>query len=402
MVRRVVIVGAVVVTALAVAGFAPGCADIPDPSDCDGSIPYECCQCSWPDDCPPWNPHPRPIPDWCMPLIIDAGCPPAYIWDASACQQHDGGTDGGMSTFCSSGTCVPSAPESWKQVAFALTWPELPPACPEDAPRLVFEGSPAPPDQACPACSCDAPEGSCSLPTTWTVSSEVCPGGAGVKTNFDPPTGWDGSCSSANAIAQGKLCGGVPCVQSLTLSLPVIDEKPCAPRMEGWVDLPTPRLWDDGPRRPTGRACASEKPLTSCSGQGCGKTNSAFGACILHDGDQVCPDGWTGDRHVLYQHVDDARACTPCGCDPPSGGVCQVKWRAFSDSSCSTEVNANNISAGMMVPACYALDPGIALSGKSAELLNYTKGSCAPTGGELVGDLKLDGQVTVCCHSTTM
>lgn len=307
-----------------------------------------------------------------------------------------------MSSLCSSGTCVPKAPESWKHVAFALTWPELPPACPEDAPSLVFEGSPEPPAQTCPTCLCDAPEGTCSLPTTWTVSSEVCPGGSGVKTSFDPPSGWDGSCSSTNAIAQGKLCGGVPCVQSITLSLPVINEKPCTPQMEGWVDLPIPKLKADGPRMATGRACASAKPLPSCSGAGCSKTNSAFGACILHDGDQVCPDGWAGDRHVLYQHIDDARLCTPCGCDAPSGGSCQVKWRAFSDSSCTTEVAANDVSAGMIGPACYALNSGIALAGKSAELLDYTKGSCTPTGGELVGDLALAGQVTVCCQSRTM
>jgi hypothetical protein len=406
MVRPVIIFGAVLVTTLAVAAFAPGCADIPLPSDCDGSIPYECCQCSWPDDCPPWNPNPRPIPDWCLPLIIDAGCPPAYIYDASICDQQDGGTEGGMSgmsSFCSSGTCVPSAPQAWKHVTFALTWPELPPACPEDAPNLVFEGSPEPPAQACPTCSCDAPEGSCSLPDTWTVSSANCdnPNG-GVKTNFDPPSGWDGSCSDSNAIPQGKLCGGVPCVQSLTLSVPIINEKPCTPQMEGWVDLPILKIKADGPRMPTGRACASEKPLPSCSGQGCSKTNSAFGACILHDGDEVCPDGWTGDRHVLYQHVEDERACTPCGCDPPSGGVCQVRWRVFSDSSCTTLTAENNVTTNMAPAACSDLDPSFALAGKSAEVLNYTKGTCVPTGGKSIGDLKLDGQVTVCCQSTSM
>lgn len=405
MVRRVIIVGAVLVAAFAVVGFAPGCTGRDTlPSDCDGSIPYECCQCSWPDDCPPWNPNPRPIPDWCIPLIVDAGCPPAYIFDASVCQQQDAGveaSDAGMS-FCSSGTCVPSAPSSWKHVAFALTWPGLPPACPEDAPSLVFEGSPAPPEQTCPTCSCDAPEGTCSLPTTWTVSSKVCPGVGGIKTNFDPPTGWDGSCTSTNAIPDGKLCGGVPCVQSLTLSVPIIDEKPCTSQMEGWVDLPTPKLKSDGPRMSTGRACVSDKPLPNCTGGGCGKTDSAFGACILHDGDQVCPDGWTGDRHVLYQHIDDERACTPCGCDAPSGGGCRARWKVFTDANCTAQTAENIVTTDMAPDACIDLMPGVALAGKSAALVDYTKGTCTPTGGAPVGDLKLDGQVTVCCPSTSM
>jgi len=56
----------------------------------------------------------------------------------------------------------------------------------------------------------------------------------------------------------------------------------------------------------------------------------------------------------------------------------------------------------MMGTACTVLDPGVALAGKTTELLDYTKGSCTPTGGKPIGDLKLDGQVTVCCQSTTM
>lgn len=412
--RRIVLAAVIASLPIVAVLVAHGCTIYTGPpgepfgSNCDPKIPYKCCQCPWPEDCPPYNPKPYTIPDWCAPYLIDAGCSERYTYDRSICEQNanDGGTDGGdggMTSFCASGTCVPPAPEAWKHVAFVMSWPELPPACPEDAPNIAFEGSPAPPDRVCPACSCDEPEGTCSLPTTWTVSSANCDNpNNGVKTNFDPPSGWDGLCSDTNAIAQGKLCGGVPCVQSLTISLPIIEEKPCTSRTAGWVDMPIPKAWNDGPRMPIARACTSNKPLPNCSGHACVGTNSTFGACILHDGDQVCPEGWNGERHVLYEHVDDARECTPCGCDLPSGATCKVKWRAFSDSSCTIEVGALDISAGMMGPACYPLAPGVALVGKTAELLNYTKGTCTPMGGELVGDLKLDGQVTVCCASTTM
>ncbi len=407
MVRRIVLAAVIASLPLVAALVAQGCiiSGGSAGNNCDPNMSIECCQCPWPEDCPPYG-DPWPIPEWCAPYLIDAGCPEVYTYDRSICEQNDAGTDGGDggTSFCSSGTCVPPAPAAWKHVSFVMAWPDEPPACPEDAPILVFEGTLAPPEQACPACLCDDPDGSCSLPTTWTVSSANCdnPNG-GVKTNFDPPSGWDGSCSNTNAIAQGKLCGGVPCVQSLTLSLPIIEEKLCTPRTEGWVDLPIPKLWSAGPQVPTGRACANDKPLPSCSGQGCGGTNNAFGACILHDGDEVCPDGWTGERHVLYEHIDDARECTPCGCDAPQGGTCQVKWRAFSDSSCATEVGAVDIYPDMMGPACTALGPGVALAGKTAELINYTKGSCVATGGELIGELKLEGrEVTVCCNSSTM
>lgn len=67
-----------------------------------------------------------------------------------------------------------------------------------------------------------------------------------------------------------------------------------------------------------------------------------------------------------------------------------------------TQTVENKVTTDMVSGACTDLAPGIALAGKSAELLDYTKGSCTPTGGELVGDLALAGQVTVCCQSTTM
>jgi hypothetical protein len=60
----------------------------------------------------------------------------------------------------------------------------------------------------------------------------------------------------------------------------------------------------------------------------------------------------------------------------------------------------NVISADMMITGCTYLNPGSALTGKSAEIIDYTKGSCAPTGGHLEGDLLLDGEVTICCYST--
>jgi hypothetical protein len=60
------------------------------------------------------------------------------------------------------------------------------------------------------------------------------------------------------------------------------------------------------------------------------------------------------------------------------------------------------VSAGMQPDPCDDLDPGIALAGKMAEISNYTNGSCAPNGGDPVGEIKLDKQVTVCCLSTAM
>lgn len=382
-------------------------------SYCPDWITDDCCPCPLPDVCPQPDPDGRPwdyAPPWGLVPLNDKCCAQWKSqpkWNATpVCQSDlDGGTDAsndsGSPGFCASGTCVPPAPEAWRHVAFFMNWPHDPPACPDDAPELLFEGIPEPPALSCPACSCDEPEGVCRLPTTWTISSEVCAGAGGVKTNYDPPAGWDGSCTTDKALAEGKLCGGVMCVRSITISPPIIEEKPCTPHAKGVADLPGVKVWNGGPEVPIGRACASKDALPSCSGGGCGGTNSEFSACIMHDGDEVCPEGWNGSRQVLYEFVDDTRECTPCGCDAPSGGTCQVKFRTFADASCSGENAAADVYASMM-SACHDYMPGVALASKTAEILDYTKGSCAPTGGELKGDVMLSGQVTVCCFAQTM
>lgn len=56
----------------------------------------------------------------------------------------------------------------------------------------------------------------------------------------------------------------------------------------------------------------------------------------------------------------------------------------------------------MMPEPCWDFASGEALAGKAAEIVGYTKGSCTPNGGELVGKVKLDKQVTICCPYATI
>lgn len=378
-------------------------------SYCPDWITDDCCPCPLPDVCPQPDRDGRPwdyAPPWGLEPLNAKCCEqwrsqPKWNAEPVCLSDLDGGTDSGPMGFCASGTCVPPAPDAWKHVAFFMNWPREPPSCPDDAPILAFEGTPAPPDPSCAACSCDEPEGTCRLPTSWTISSDACNLG-GVKTNFDPPVGWDGSCTNNNAIAEGKLCGGVPCVRSVTVSPPVIEEKQCTPHTAGEGDLPVARAWNGGPEMPIGRACLSDKPLPSCSSKGCTGTNGEFAACIMHDGDLACPEGWNGDRQVLYEFVDDARECSSCGCDVPKGGTCQVKVRTFADAACAQENAWGYANSGMVPDPCSDFMLGDAVASKTAEVVNYAKGSCMPKGGEITGDLILAGQVTVCCFDLTM
>jgi len=51
-----------------------------------------------------------------------------------------------------------------------------------------------------------------------------------------------------------------------------------------------------------------------------------------------------------------------------------------------------------MTAPCHNLMAGTQLLGKSAEVLEYVKGACAPSGGDVEGEVVLAEPVTVCCY----
>jgi hypothetical protein len=376
MLPRILVVAALVTTSIALALSMPACSsDIG--SNCAPEVTDECCPCPLPDFCPDGSP---PLPAHC----IDGGT--------------DGGEDGAQSALCptGTGTCVPSSPEGWEGPVDLWFGPAFDaPPCPDGASTIVFEGQPEPEPPACAACSCDPPVSSCKLPETWTVSAAAC-NGVGVKTNFDPPLGWDGSCTANMSIQSGKLCGGVPCVQSISVSPPILQEQPCQPH--GLEPPPEPaKLVAGGPFAPFALACSSAEPLPACTEEGevCLASSPGFAACVYHAGDEQCPDGWP-IKHLLYGHVEELRTCSDCACDAPTGGKCTAKVHVYGDAMCVTEWASFTISSTDL-SSCHDLSNGIALAGKAAELLAHEPGICAPSGGELVGDLVLADAKTFCC-----
>jgi hypothetical protein len=156
----------------------------------------------------------------------------------------------------------------------------------------------------CATCACAEPLGACKLPETWTVRSEPCNLG-GVETPFDPPPGWDGVCSADDMISTGQLCDGKPCVRSLWVSAPVIEEQPCDVLM-GQVDpVGPPKLvpFAPPPTSTTARVCAPSEPWSTCQEEPdklcLPKAGSEFSTCVRKPGDEACPEGWPV-RHVVY------------------------------------------------------------------------------------------------------
>ncbi|HRI70328.1 MAG TPA: hypothetical protein PK156_39120 [Polyangium sp.] len=396
MVRRVILGSAVLGSLLAVLVAAHGCglnvANLG--SDCDPAYPLECCRCPWPEDCEPGG-TPVDIPDWCWALL-DGGTDSGDAGEAT-----DGDTADGESAACSGGTCA-AVPEGWKPVVLASGAFLALPDCPSFAPSAIFDGlSARGPDPTCPTCSCDTPVGACKPPETWTVGSSACVGND-VWTNFNPPAKWDGSCTSNTALVEGILCGGKPCVASITISAPVIEEEPCVAR----TDVPPidiPKLKADGnPYSEDGRACSGFSwPTCAKSGEVCvPSTPEPFAACIMHEGDVLCPNGWSS-KQVLYGGIDDQRFCSPCSCLPSTGATCSMKVQLFSDAACLTTELEVNISLDMG-ENCFPLMTGVALAGKSADVLEYQPGACEPNGGELTGDLVLEDARTFCCRTSTL
>jgi hypothetical protein len=199
------------------------------------------------------------------------------------------------------------------------------------------------------------------------------------------------------------MCGASPCVRSITISPPVIKEEPCEPVVLGGdPEDPPPGVWNGGAETPVGLACASDKPAPSCADQtgACIPGGPSFSACLMKEGDLACPAGWN-DRHLLYGEIVDSRECSACSCDAPTGGTCKVKWRTFAASGCGAENAAADVYAGMMAP-CHEYMAGVALSGKTAEVQEYTKGTCAPSTGGVHGDLILEQPATVCCFASVI
>ncbi len=409
MVRRLVIgsfVSSLVAALLLTGGCQVGIADAGH--DCPDGLLFECCRCVWPEDCIKKKTG-REVPAWCdetpggtkldecrLSVQRFYGLP---WWCAEFLEEPDAGDAGdGSTSACANGTCA-ALPNGWEPVLLASNALFVVPDCPASAPNVVFEGSSTPvQDPTCPTCSCDPPVGACTPPTSWTVGSSACLGDD-VKTNFDPPSGWDGSCSSNTAISAGLQCGGKPCVASITISSPIIEEEPCVAHSDV-PPIDVPRL-TAGSYVIEGRACAGD-PWPACSGNNgvcVPPANDPFAVCVKHDGDVLCPNGWDS-KQVLYGSVDDQRSCSDCSCLPSTGATCSMKVQVFGDASCAQTELEVNISLDMGSD-CHLLMSAVALAGKSADVLEYKPGVCEPSGGELLGQVVVTDATTFCCRTAT-
>jgi hypothetical protein len=287
-----------------------------------------------------------------------------------------------------------------------------PPDCPADAPNdgVIWRTDLAAPPAECASCSCQPPKGSCALPTelaAYYSHPAECPAPMGTPFKaFGAPKGWDGTCTTQDAIPGKPMCSGSTCIQSLMIPPVVVTEPPtCEPALPTPTKLEAPH-WGHSARicvSTDGGHCLSSK-------EECGPTASpGFLTCWSRPGaDLPCYGEWS-DRHVVYASnaFKDTRGCAACTCGAPAGSTCVASVSVYKDDCCGCSdpgapafltlpVDSTRSTCGDISP------PGSALGSKEATVPVYQPGKCAAFGGEPIGvvtgdDSLPDSAYTLCC-----
>jgi hypothetical protein len=299
---------------------------------------------------------------------------------------NDGGTLTNDAGETCNGVCLPVRPVSWDGPYLLWKGNEADaPHCSDLPGKLdeVYTGHGYPDGTTlCGACTCASSIGSCDLPATLITAAASCAdiSPSVAHLSFDPPTDWTGTCTTEKAIPAGKLCGGVPCVQSVTIAPLTMTQGGCLP-------IEPPSLKPPPPWKTFARACATG------GGQACTATPGVckpaapgpdFKQCIAIIGESglsECPPKYP-DRNVFYQ--GDTPSCSSCACDMPIGSGCSGSIVVSAGSACSPPL-LPAISLNEKDATCTDLPPGSALGSKSASDPQYSPGHCEPSGGKPLG-----------------
>jgi hypothetical protein len=299
------------------------------------------------------------------------------------------------------GACVPAVVDSfgWSPVPFVFWQGSLvdlaTAQCPSYAkiPSQLYYATPDQTPLSCPACACEPSTGACALPVAITLgASTMCPSDtddAGVP--FDPPSGWDGGCTTNDAIAAVD-CDGGPCLATVGPVAPI--NAACAPTQAVATKIVT---W-----RTAAFGCAGDTNHGTCSNPSDVCTPAAppgFSICVSREGDESiidCPEGYPA-RNIYYLGGEDDRGCAACECGPPQGDSCSSSLVSFyADDTCSMQVGA--VTATSAGPMCVSIPAGSSLGSKQASAPIYSAGTCPASGGEPIGSVQSTYPITVCCQ----
>jgi hypothetical protein len=203
------------------------------------------------------------------------------------------------------------------------------------------------------------------------------------------------TCNGENPI---ESCGGMGCVQSITIDALTLDESQgCEPRA---VTVPTP-----GAEPSWGTAAVTcEKDVSNyfpCeeNDKTCAPTSEAlppgFQVCISQPGEHTCP-ATHPTKYVFYKDMDDGRSCTECTCDPPEGSLCTATLSIYKDEACSVPLPFVN-AIDSFKAVCHDLLTGTDLGSKQITAPVYQPGTCLAQGGDPTGQVDPMEPITYCC-----
>jgi hypothetical protein len=310
----------------------------------------------------------------------------------------DAGADGPTSSCA--GDCVPPPPAGWSGPYLLWTGaPDSVPPCPSNAPVTAYTGKTAllVPDAGCTACTCSIAGGACSLPEHLAAGSGTCEDAGAVTVAFDPPSGWDGGCTSGDALDAGTLCAGGACLASIIAGPLVVTPPSCTPSIATLADAGAPAFTESA------LACENGAPFPpACNGMVCApRAADAPGvlSCIFQPGINDCPAPYA-KQVVVAMGFEDRRGCAPCACGA-SGSSCAATLSIFSDDACTSKDPLALALTGAG-PACADLpDAGAPLGSKRIDSLVLDAGACAPSGGEPTDSgVTLTDAATFCCLAT--
>lgn len=269
---------------------------------------------------------------------------------------------------CGSYECNPTIPTGWTPVAYN---PGSPTGCPSGYPSAV-DAKRAPSSNTC-SCTCTPTSGSCGGGIVSFVPGTMltCTNGQPVAlAASDGACGVPSSTLSVTGLAQVKITAPAPpaaCSGNPGTTLPPIED----------------RRYCAGPTR-AGLGCSKNGACVP-------RTPSPYDSCIMKDGVQTCPSGYSNSRRLGTAPVD-TRACGgSCTCSPSS---CGGKVELYTSANCSggkaIEHAAND--------KCEA---GGNLTSFTAGSYKYVVGSgngcSATTLTPINGDIKFASEKTICC-----
>jgi hypothetical protein len=291
------------------------------------------------------------------------------------------------------GTCVPGTYAGWSPPFLArLSEDTGPSKCPLQATNPYWFGFAPPPAPTCGGCTCQASTGSCALPAGMTANTAMC-GAPSSGTAFDPPSPWDGSCTTQDAVAGG--------VQSVTVAPLVVTEDGCVavppvvpqnlPKSAAFVQSCTGAASGVCPN--SGDLC---QPALPSKKQDPGAT---WTYCVQRQGagdeyTSKCPTQYP-EMFVFAAGYTDTRACSPCTCGLPEGSGCSSLVAVYADGACSDEIGS--VTALSSGPQCVDMPPASPLGSKAASPPEYEPGTCPAGGGSMTGSLLPDEAWTLCC-----